>query len=243
MKKNYDVIVIGGGPSGSTAAAVLAMKGRSVLLLEKEKFPRYHIGESLIPYTYFTLERLGMLDKLQKSHFVRKYSVQFVRQAGDVSSPFYFTQNWDHPSSSTWQVVRSEFDEMLLNNAREKGVEALEEMTVKEAIRENGSVVGVRGVDLQGREFEVHAPVTIDASGRDGFTQVKNGWRIRDPKLNKIAVWTYYQGALRDPGIDEGATTVAYLPGKGWFCFFRLYGPLEPWFDKTWRPGEIVLVE
>ncbi|MEI7956258.1 MAG: NAD(P)/FAD-dependent oxidoreductase [Verrucomicrobiota bacterium] len=219
MKKNYDVIVIGGGPSGSTAAAVLAMKGRSVLLLEREKFPRYHIGESLIPYTYFTLERLGMLDKLQKSHFVRKYSVQFVRQAGDVSSPFYFTQNWDHPSSSTWQVVRSEFDEMLLNNAREKGVEALEEMTVKEAIRENGSVVGVRGIDKDGREFEVRAPVTIDASGRDGFTQVKNGWRIRDPKLNKIAVWTYYQGALRDPGIDEGATTVAYLPGKGWFWY------------------------
>jgi len=219
MKPNYDVIVIGGGPAGSTAAAVLAMKGRSVLLLEREKFPRYHIGESLIPYTYFTLERLGMLDKLKHTHFVRKYSVQFVRQAGDVSSPFYFTQNWDHPSSSTWQVVRSEFDEMLLNNAREKGVEALEEMTVKESICENGSIVGVRGADKQGRPFEVRAPVTIDASGRDGFTQVKNGWRIRDPQLNKIAVWTYYKGALRDEGIDEGATTVAYLPGKGWFWY------------------------
>ena len=105
MKKNYDVIVIGGGPAGSTAAAVLAMKGRSVLLLEKEKFPRYHIGESLIPYTYFTLERLGMLDKLQKSHFVRKYSVQFVRQAGDVSSPFYFTQNCSFIRSITLPAV------------------------------------------------------------------------------------------------------------------------------------------
>ena len=202
MKPNYDVIVIGGGPAGSTAAAVLAMKGRRVLLLEKEKFPRYHIGESLIPYTYFTLERLGVLDKLKRTRFVRKYSVQFVRQAGEVSTPFYFTQNWDHPSSSTWQVVRSEFDQMLLDNAREKGVEVIEEMAVREPIRENGRVVGVRGTDKQGRPFEVRAPVTVDASGRDGFTQVKNGWRIRDPKLNKIAVWTYYKGALRDPGLE-----------------------------------------
>ena len=232
MKQNYDVIVIGGGPAGSTAAAVLAMKNRRVLLLEKEKFPRYHIGESLIPYTYFTLERLGVLDKLKRTRFVRKYSVQFVRQAGEVSTPFYFTQNWDHPSSTTWQVIRSEFDQMLLDNAREKGAEVIEEMTVKEPIRENGSVVGVRGTDKQGRPFEVRAPVTIDASGRDGFTQVKNGWRIRDPKLNKIAVWTYYKGALRDPGLDEGATTVAYLPDKGWFWYI-------PWPDDMVSVGVV----
>ena len=232
MKPNYDVIVIGGGPAGSTAAAVLAMKGRRVLLLEKEKFPRYHIGESLIPYTYFTLERLGVLDKLKRTRFVRKYSVQFVRQAGEVSTPFYFTQNWDHPSSTTWQVIRSEFDQMLLDNAREKGAEVIEEMTVKEPIRENGSVVGVRGTDKQGRPFEVRAPVTVDASGRDGFTQVKNGWRIRDPKLNKIAVWTYYKGALRDPGLDEGATTVAYLPDKGWFWYI-------PWPDDMVSVGVV----
>ena len=232
MKPNYDVIVIGGGPAGSTAAAVLAMKGRRVLLLEKEKFPRYHIGESLIPYTYFTLERLGVLDKLKRTRFVRKYSVQFVRQAGEVSTPFYFTQNWDHPSSTTWQVIRSEFDQMLVDNAREKGAEVIEEMTVKEPIRENGSVVGVRGTDKQGRPFEVRAPVTVDASGRDGFTQVKNGWRIRDPKLNKIAVWTYYKGALRDPGLDEGATTVAYLPDKGWFWYI-------PWPDDMVSVGVV----
>jgi len=232
MKPNYDVIVIGGGPAGSTAAAVLAMKGRRVLLLEKEKFPRYHIGESLIPYTYFTLERLGVLDKLKQTRFVRKYSVQFVRQAGEVSTPFYFTQNWDHPSSSTWQVIRSEFDQMLLDNAREKGVEVLEEMMVKEALRDNDCVVGVRGTDRQGSPFEVRAPVTIDASGRDGFTQVKNGWRIRDPQLNKIAVWTYYKGALRDPGLDEGATTVAYLPEKGWFWYI-------PWPDDMVSVGVV----
>src|SRR5438477_3572365 len=92
----YDAIVIGGGPAGSTAAAVLAQKRRRVILLEKEKFPRYHIGESLLPYGYFTLERIGMLEKMKASHFTKKYSVQFVGTSGRASLPFYFFQHLDH---------------------------------------------------------------------------------------------------------------------------------------------------
>ncbi len=216
---NYDAIIVGGGPTGSTAAAILAMKHRRVLVLEKEKFPRYHVGESLIPYCYFTLERLGLIERMKASHFPKKYSVQFVTPTGKLSQPFYFTQHRDHPAMQTWQVVRSEFDEMLLDNARSKGAEVREEMTVKEAIRENGAVVGVRGTDKAGKPFEFRAPVTIDASGRDGFAQVPNGWRVRDLMLNKIAIWTYFQGAKRDPGMDEGATTVAYVAEKGWFWY------------------------
>ncbi|HET9321523.1 MAG TPA: FAD-dependent oxidoreductase, partial [Bryobacteraceae bacterium] len=85
----HDAIVIGGGPAGSTVAAILASKGRSVVLLEKEKFPRYHIGESLIPYTYFPLKRLGMIEQMKRSHFPKKYSVQFVSISGKQSQPFY----------------------------------------------------------------------------------------------------------------------------------------------------------
>src|SRR3954463_9488531 len=96
-RENYDVIVIGGGPAGSTAAALLAEKGRSVLLLEKEKFPRYHVGESLMPFCYFTMERLGILAELEKIAFVKKHSVQFVAQDGRQSAPFYFSQHMDHP--------------------------------------------------------------------------------------------------------------------------------------------------
>ena len=106
----YDAIVIGGGPSGSTAGALLAEHGHRVLLLEREPFPRYHIGESLIPYTWFTLNRLGVVDWLRQSACPKKYSVQFVSITGKVSQPFYFFQTIKHECSQTWQVWRGEFD-------------------------------------------------------------------------------------------------------------------------------------
>ncbi len=219
---SYDAIVIGGGPGGSTAAAVLASKGRRVLLLEKEKFPRYHIGESLLPYGYFIMERLGLLDKMKNSHFTKKYSVQFVSMKGRLSVPFYFFQHLEHEASMTWQVLRSEFDQMMLDNAREKGAEVIEEMTVRELIQPNGAVKGVRAVSNDGASHEYFAPITIDASGRDAFAVTRNRWKIRDPKLDKIAVWTYYKGAKRDDGVDGGATTIAYVPDKGWFWYIPL---------------------
>jgi len=218
----YDAIVIGGGPAGSTAAAVLAQKGRKVVLLEKEKFPRYHIGESLIPYTYHPLKRIGMLDQMKQSHFTKKYSVQFVSISGKQSQPFYFFQQLHSEAADTWQVLRSEFDQMLLNNARSKGAEVMEETLVKETIERNGAVIGVTAVSKNGLSYELHAPITIDATGRDAFTLGRRGWKVRDPRLNKIAVWTYYKGAMRDPGVDEGATTVAYVPEKGWFWYIPL---------------------
>jgi flavin-dependent dehydrogenase len=224
LSNRYDAIVVGCGPAGAAASSVLAAKGRRVLVLEREKFPRYHIGESLIPYTYFPLERIGMIGKLKKSHFTRKYSVQFVSSDGRASHPFYFFNHLKHEAANTWQVLRSEFDQMLMDNAREKGAEVLEEITVREPIQENGSVTGVRAVTKDGEPLEFFAPMTLDATGRDALTITRNGWKMRDPYLNKIAVWTYYQGAMRDPGVDEGATTIAYVPDKGWFWYIPLAG-------------------
>lgn len=222
-RTEYDVIVIGGGPGGSAAATTLALKNRRVVLLEKEKFPRYHIGESLLPYGYFVLERIGMIEKMKNSAFPKKYSVQFVSTSGKLSVPFYFFQQLDHEASQTWQVLRGDFDKLLLDNAREKGVEVHEETTVKELLKSgSGAVTGVAAVDREGKRTEYHAPMTIDATGRDAFSITRHGWKIRDPYLDKIAVWTYYRGALRDPGIDEGATTVAYVPEKGWFWYIPL---------------------
>lgn len=221
MNENYDAIIIGGGPAGAAAGAVLAENGHRVLILEKEKFPRYHIGESLLPFTYHPLKRLGLIEKMRASAFVKKYSVQFVSPSGRASQPFYFFNRYDQDVAQTWQVLRSEFDVMVLNNARERGAEVREQTPVSALLRENGRVVGVRAGD---REFR--APVTIDCSGRDAFAAIRNGWRMGDPYLNKVAVWTYYRGAKRDPGIDEGGTTVAFVPEKGWFWYIPLHNDM-----------------
>jgi flavin-dependent dehydrogenase len=189
----HDVIIIGAGPAGSAAAAILAEHGRRVLVLEREKFPRYHIGESLLPFTYQPLERLGMIEKLKQSAFTKKYSVQFISPDGKASQPFYFFDRYDRETvAQTWQVMRAEFDEMLLNNARDKGAEVIEEISVKELIWEGKQVVGVRAITKDGEEKEFRAPLTFDATGKEALTATRYGWREGDPFLNKIAVWTYY---------------------------------------------------
>ena len=218
LRKDYDAIVIGGGPAGSTAGALLAEKGWNVLILEKDKFPRYHVGESLMPFCYFTFERLGVVEKIKEMAWTEKHSVQFVGWNGKVSTPFYFFQHYEHPSSTTWQVKRADFDTMLLNNAREKGAIALEETSVTEFItNESGAVTGVKARSSSGEALEFNARIVFDGSGRDAVFLRKTGSRNRDPQLNKIAIWTLFKGAKRDPGLDEGSTTVAYLDGKGWF--------------------------
>lgn len=219
-ENTYDAIIVGGGPAGSASSYILAEHGHRVLLLEREKFPRYHIGESMIPFTYGPMERLGLIPLMKSSNFVKKYSVVFVSPNGrQQSQPFYFFNRYDRESiAQTWQVVRSEFDEILLNHARSKGVEVREETSVKELLRDaTGKVTGVRAQLKSGEVVEFRAPITLDCTGKEAFSSVRNGWRMKDPYLNKIAVWTYYKGSKREPGIDEGQTTVAYVPDKGWF--------------------------
>jgi flavin-dependent dehydrogenase len=218
MPEEYEAILIGGGPAGSCASAILAEYGHRVLVLEREKFPRYHIGESLIPFTFGPLERIGMIPKMKRSHFVKKYSVTFVQPDGRRSQPFYFFNRYDRETvAQTWQVLRSEFDLMLLDNARAKGAEVREETTVNRLLMDGEQVVGVEATDKAGRTYEVRAPIVLDCTGKEAFTANRRGWRMRDPYLNKIAVWTYYRGSKREPGLNEGATTVAYVPEKGWF--------------------------
>ena len=216
---SYDTIVIGAGPAGSSASALLAERGLRVLVLEREKFPRYHIGESLLPFTCFPLKRLGLLEKMRQSAFVKKYSVQFISQSGKASQPFYFSTRYEPEVAQTWQVLRSEFDQILLENARAKGATVLEETTVLELIQQDGRTLGVKAKSKSGEVTEYRAPMTLDCSGREAFVPTRLNWRIREPKLNKVAVWTYYRGAKRDAGIEEGATTVAYVPDKGWFWY------------------------
>jgi len=219
-----DVIVIGGGPAGSTCSTLMAQKGLKVELFERDHFPRFHIGESLIPQTYFTLERLNMLPKLKGSHFVKKYSVQFVNQRGKLSEPFYFIDNKPHESSQTWQVRRSEFDHLMLQNASEHGVNVHEGVRVLEVLFEGDKAIGIRIKKEDGTEQEVRAKVVVDASGQSSILLDRLGLREWDPQLKKAALWTYWKGAYRDAGRDEGATMVIQTEGKnGWFWYIPLH--------------------
>ena len=215
--------MIGGGPAGSTTSTLIAQRGHRVGLFERERFPRFHIGESLIPETYWVLERLGMLPKMQRSPFVKKYSVQFVNASGKLSAPFYFWDNKPHECSQTWQVVRSEFDAMMLDHARENGVDAHEGVHVRDVLFEDDRAVGVRIQDAKGTR-EVRARVVVDASGQAALLQNRFKLRIWDPVLNKGAIWTYWEGAYRDTGRDEGATMVLQTADKsGWFWYIPLH--------------------
>ena len=163
---------------------------------------------------------------MRASAFVKKYSVQFVSPSGRASQPFYFNTRYDEDVSQTWQVLRSEFDVMLLNNARQKGAAVLEETTVTEFIKDGEKVLGVRAQNKNGQKLEFRAPITIDCSGREAFSAIRNRWRVGDPELHKVAVWTYYKGAKRDKGMDEGGTTVAFVPEKGWFWYIPLHNDI-----------------
>ncbi len=218
--QNPDVIVIGGGPAGSTTSTLIAQHGHRVQLFERDRFPRFHIGESLLPETYWVLKRLNMLPKMQASPFVKKYSVQFVNSKGRESAPFYFWDNKPHECSQTWQVVRSEFDKMMLDNAREHGVDAQEGVRVLEVLFDGNRAVGVKIRDEKNNDREVFARVVVDASGQTAILQNRFKLRLWDPELNKGAIWTYWENAYRDTGRDEGATLVIQTGDRqGWFWY------------------------
>jgi flavin-dependent dehydrogenase len=243
-----DVVVIGGGPAGSTVSTLLAQRGLRVELFERERFPRFHIGESLIPETYWVLERLNMLPKMQRSRFVKKYSVQFVNASGKLSAPFYFRDNKPHQCSQTWQVARSEFDQMMLENAREHGVVAHEGVRVMDVRFDNNRALGVTIRGDGGALREVRAQVVVDASGQAGLIQNRLRLRVWDPVLNKGAIWTYWEGAYRDAGRDEGATMVLQTAGRnGWFWYIPLHNdivsvgvvaPFDYLFKNRDSPGD-----
>ncbi|MFN3149863.1 NAD(P)/FAD-dependent oxidoreductase [Bremerella sp.] len=224
IQNKPQVVVIGGGPAGATVSTLLAQQGVRVELFEREKFPRFHIGESLIPETYWVLKRLNMLPKLKNSQFIKKYSVQFVSDSGKQSAPFYFHDNKDHDCSQTWQVRRSEFDEMMLRNAEEHGVKTHEGVRVLDVLFDGDRATGIQIMDENGEKREVHADVVVDASGQSSMLINKLKLRVSDPSLNKGSIWTYFKGAKRDPGRDEGATTVLQVENKqGWFWYIPLH--------------------
>jgi flavin-dependent dehydrogenase len=221
---NFDVIVMGGGPAGSSVAGILAREGRKVILFEKEIFPRHHIGESLMTDTYWTFRRLGVLDKLKESPFVRKYSVQFANSAGKESRPFYFFEAAHHESAVTWQVTRAQFDHLLINHAADQGAVVHQGVLVKQVLFEGDQAVGVEVQMQDGTLQKFYAKVVVDATGQQAMLSNKFRWRVRDPKLKKAVLYSYFKGAHREPDLNGGATLVLRTePGSGgWFWYIPL---------------------
>jgi flavin-dependent dehydrogenase len=221
-ERGYDAVVIGGGPAGTTLATFLSRKGHRCLVLNGTQFPRYHIGESLIPNTYGVLDRLGLLPQLKRSHFPVKHSVRFVSPAGDESDPFYFSDSIVGEAAQTWQVERSEFDQLCLENARQAGVEVRLSTRVHRVIFDDGRATGVVSQHKNDDPVETAARVVVDASGRG--TVIGNQLELKEdvPLLRKSAVWGYYRGAQRRAGIDAGETTVFTIRDRGWFWYIPL---------------------
>jgi flavin-dependent dehydrogenase len=220
----FDVIVMGGGPAGSAVASILARERRKVVVFEKEQFPRHHIGESLMTDTYRTFERMGFLAKLKQSPFIRKYSVQFANSIGKESRPFYFFEANHHESAVTWQVTRAVFDQMMIEHAQEQGATVYQKTAVKQVLFEGRRARGVEAQMQDGSLRQFHAPVVVDATGQSAMLSNRFGWRIRDVKLKKAVLYSYFKGAHRESDLNGGATLVLRTEAGsgGWFWYIPL---------------------
>jgi flavin-dependent dehydrogenase len=213
----YDCVVAGGGPAGATCATILADHGHRVLVLERARFPRHHIGESLMPQTYWTFKRIGMLEKLASSDFPIKESVQFVGSSGHDSQPYYFTDRDPNQWSKTWQVKRDQFDKMMLDNAAEHGAEVRQGVGVKEILFTGTKAAGVRAATETGT-IEIPARVVVDATGVSALLARQLRISEPDPTLRNAAIYAYFRAAHRDAGRNAGATLVIHTPDRrGWF--------------------------
>ncbi len=212
--RGYDVIVAGGGPAGATTATLCASHGHRVLLVERSPEPAFKVGESLMPATYWTLERLGLLEAMKASGFPRKFSVQFFGP-DRAGTPFYFKENDPHESSQTWQVRRADFDQMLLDNAAEKGVEVHRGVALQDVIFDGDRVSGVR---LAGDDDEISCRVFVDATGQSAFLGRRLGLIETEPRLKNASYFTHFTGTHRDEGVDGGATLIFHTrERKSWF--------------------------
>jgi geranylgeranyl reductase family protein len=213
----YDVIVIGGGPSGSSVATRLAQRGHRVLLLEKEHFPRFHIGESLLPCSMPLIERLGAMPRLLAADFLPKYAAEFVTADGSLRRRYAFANGLVQGAGSAFEVDRSEFDKLLLENAAERGVDVRQGVQVIRFDIDAATGVEVVARAENGVELSFHAQMLVDASGQSSLLAGRMGLREMDQELKNFAVFSHFEGATRYDGQEEGDISVVLVPGGWWW--------------------------
>jgi len=227
-----DVLVIGGGPAGSTVAPLLAEKGYRVVLLDKARHPRFHIGESLLPANLPIFERLGVADEV-RAVGMEKWAAEFVSPHHEMPQVFRFGEAWDKSIPYAYQVKRAEFDAILIRNAARKGVEVQEGCKATSVEFPADGTVVVRAEHDDGRLAQWQARFLVDASGRDTF--LANRFRIkkRNPKHNSSAIYGHFAGARRHAGQAEGNITIFWFE-HGWFWFIPMQGDVTSVGMVTW---------
>ena len=218
----FDVAVIGGGPAGSTVAALLAESGRRVVVFEKHRHPRFHIGESLLPKNLPILARLGLEEEV-RSVSVYKPGAEFISPDHDERQAFYFSDALDPSPDHAYQIERARFDEILLRNARKKGAEIWEDTAVTAVEFEDGGCrLTVKG---EAAKEACRARFLVDASGREGLVARQVGERRRDHKHNSAAMFAHFQGVAPEAWSRQGNIAI-YMFEHGWIWMIPLRGGL-----------------
>ncbi len=241
-----DVIVVGGGPAGSVCAAKLRKLGRSVLVLEKEHMPRFHLGESLLPQSLYILEDIGILDEV-RARFIPKYGARFHDDRDGRKARFVFANAFDEKWPHAFQVERSQFDHLLLQHAEKLGAEVRQGWTVRRPLMDGTRARGVVAQDPEGNEHEISASMIVDASGRSALFAHGSRTTSRIPRLDKTAFYSHYKGVPRPDGEMAGDIDIVIFEDRprdavtgewsgGWFWFI-------PFKDGRTSVGAVVASE
>lgn len=220
LRDAYDVIVVGGGPAGTTCANLLTARGHDVLLLEKARHPRFSVGESLLPATNPMWKQLGVSDRFADRGFVRKFGAYFCDADGDEVAYFHFPDAAGGRTGHSWEVPRAEFDKMLWDRAVEVGADCVDLCRVRAALVEGDRVVGVE-LEHEGEPRDVRARLVMDCTGRQTLLGKQLGLRQPDAFLDKIALFTHYDDVVRSTGDDEGTLGIV-ATSFGWMWLIPL---------------------
>lgn len=232
VRQQCDVLVIGGGPAGCTVAPFLVEKGYKVVVLERARHPRFHIGESLLPANLPLFERMGIADEVKAIGMV-KPGAEFVCPERGRAQEFYFAEAWDKSMPYAYQVKRAEFDHILVQNARRKGAQVHEGCKARSVAFLADQQVEVTAQDEHGNEQVWQARFLVDASGRDTFLANRFQIKHRNPKHNSSAIYGHFSGARRHTGEAEGNITIFWFE-HGWFWFIPMTNDVTSVGMVTW---------